>query len=98
MSGKQLEFESDYIYYLDLGNVDSERIISKSEHDDNHEYREFYLYTWNDTKTILHIEAPSNDFKNQLSFRLTTDYSVRFEKAFRHAVELCGGRPSTVKF
>lgn len=87
-----------YYYYLDLGNVDSERIFSKSEHDDGHEYEEFYLYTWNDTKTILDIEPPSNYFRNQLSFRLTTDYSVRFEKAFRHAVELCGGRPSTVKF
>jgi S1-C subfamily serine protease len=98
LSGTQLEIAGYYIYYLDLGNVDSERIFSKSEHDDNHEYKEFYLYTWNDTKKILHIEVPANDFKNELSFPLTTDYGVRFEKAFRHAVDLCGGMPSTVKF
>jgi S1-C subfamily serine protease len=87
-----------FTYFLDLGNVDSERIFSKTEHDKTHEYESFYLYTWNDTETILHINAPANDLENQLSFALTTEYSVRFNKAFRHAVELCGGRPSTVKF
>jgi hypothetical protein len=92
------QYHGTFTYFFDLGNVDSERILSKTERDDSHKYEEFYLYTWNDTQTILHIEAPANVFENQLSFQLTTDYSDRFKKAFRHAVELCGGRPSTIKF
>lgn len=85
-------------HYFDLGNIDSERILSKSVHDENHEYDVFYLYTRNDSRTIVQIDVPSNVPKNEADFLLKVDYSVRFEKAFRHAVDLCGGKPSTVKF
>jgi hypothetical protein len=99
MIGTPQEHAARFYYYLDLGNVDLDRIYSKSERDQNNEeYKDFYINTWNDTKTIDQLEVPSNVYRNQISFRLTPDYSVRFEKAFRRAVELCGGRPSTVKF
>jgi S1-C subfamily serine protease len=86
------------LHYFDLGNIDPERISSKGVSDDAHRYDVFYLHTWNDTKKILQMDVPNNVPKNEADFLLKTDYSPRFEKAFRHAVDLCGGKPSTLQF
>ncbi len=91
-------YHPSFNYYLDLGNLDPERILSKNVHDDSHEYGQFSLHTWNDTNKIFHVEVPTNELHNELTFHLKADYSLRLEKAFRHAVDLCGGKPSTVKF
>jgi len=40
-----------------------------------------------------HKEAPLDTTQLMVGFT-TPEYAKRFEKAFRHAVELCGGKPS----
>jgi S1-C subfamily serine protease len=91
-------YHPSFNYYLDLGNLDPERILSKNVHDDSHEYVDLSLHTWNDTNKIFHVEVPTNELLNELTLHLKADYSLRLEKAFRHVVDLCGGKPSTVKF
>jgi hypothetical protein len=89
---------------LDLGDIDSERISStKFRNSEQREIGRFDAHTWNDRKKIKNwafLSYPDSlpEPQNELSFVLDADYSVRFEKAFKHAVKLCGGKPSTLKF
>jgi S1-C subfamily serine protease len=64
------------------------------------EYRtaeKFYnimIHTTNDEHRITFDGKPSNDSRLEFSVE-DEDYAIRFAKAFKHAVILCGGKPST---
>lgn len=54
-----------------------------------------YLFTARTTNDELKIEDRAHEQKtNSVTFELDPDYGPRFTKAFKHAVELCGGKPS----
>ncbi len=45
-----------------------------------------------DELAISHVVVPAET--NSIYFNLASEYGPRFVKAFKHAVELCGGKPS----
>jgi hypothetical protein len=57
----------------------------------------FFAETTNYADAIT-LQIGGDDYSVQSSdllFELPTAYAYRFEKAFKHAVALCGGKPST---
>lgn len=76
---------------FNLGDIDSDRIsLARYKDPENDAYRVFDAHTRNDEKKVVYKEGPRAEF----SFAVNAEYGVRFEKAFRYAVTLCGGKPS----
>jgi hypothetical protein len=89
-------------YKLSLGDIDTDTIdfgpIPADNAYDHGKYAYFSAFTRNDEQKIA-AKAFDHDpvFEydtNELSFEFDSDYGVRFAKAFKHAVKMCGGKPS----
>jgi hypothetical protein len=77
---------------FNLGDIDPERISAEPYNVPGYDaYRVFGAYARNNEKKIA---FSAGDPGPSLAFPLYADYATRFTKAFKHAVALCGGKPS----
>jgi hypothetical protein len=80
--------------WLNLSDIDPNTVsLHKTPQGDY----EFQAKTRNNERTIQHTSESSNTLElatDSIAFRLDPSYGPRFTKAFKHAVVLCGGKPS----
>ena len=77
---------------FDLGDIDSERISAEPYTVPGYDaYRVFGAHAQNNEKKIVYSAGGPGP---SLAFPLYAEYATRFTKAFKHAVALCGGKPS----
>jgi hypothetical protein len=78
--------------------ADIDRMSVTIDHDST--FKDFvgvYIYTTNDRDKILHTSnsLPADGLMvNEYYFFTPSEYAPRFAKALKHAVQLCGGKPS----
>jgi hypothetical protein len=87
-------FRSEPIFNLD--DIDPTTIFLGTAHKGQPDASDlFYAYTQNKAKKIVWKVNGEESTDNVVMFGFpVADYSLRFKKAFRHAVEVCGGKPS----
>jgi hypothetical protein len=82
-----------------LSDIDSEWVsffASKLKDDAGSGYGQFTALTRNDAQVVAARSVLQNfDYTDSfVMFEFSTEYGPRFLKAFRHAVSICGGKPS----
>jgi hypothetical protein len=82
---------------FNLGEIDPERISAEPypyEDAGDDPSRAFGAYSRNNEKKIIYTEGNQVYPAPSMTFPLSAEYAVRFTKAFKHAVAICGGKPS----